>query len=97
LTVCRLEDYEVGDASDLNAQVAALGSFRRDEEQGLAGTIGGISGVDHLLRAGNKTQRNADALNRLGWVSVGVYYDHRQFALNRALWGSRPSRGGAET
>jgi hypothetical protein len=28
---------------------------------------------------------------------VGVYYDHRQFALNRALWGSRPSRGGAET
>ena len=85
LSIRRLEDDQIADSADLEAQIVALGSFRRDEQQGLTGAIGGIAGIDYFFRGGNKAQRYAHALHRLGRVSVGVDDDYGQLALSRAL------------
>ncbi len=45
LSIRGLEDDQFGGSGDFDAQIATLGSFRRDEEQGLAGAIGGVAGV----------------------------------------------------
>jgi hypothetical protein len=63
LAVRGFEDDQLAGAGDFDAKIAALGGFRRDKEQGVAGAIGGVAGIDHLFRACNEAQRHPHTLN----------------------------------
>jgi hypothetical protein len=83
--VCGFKHNQFACSGDFDAEIAALGCLRRDEEQCLASAIGGVAGINHLLSAGNKTQRYAHSLNRLRLIRMGIDHNHGEFPLRRAL------------